>query len=42
VINKVTVVAVGQPIPPLPPSPTPNSTAAPAGEESKTLKERPQ
>jgi peptidyl-prolyl cis-trans isomerase A (cyclophilin A) len=42
VINKVTIVAVGQPIPPLPPSPTPNSTTAPTGEESKTLKERPQ
>jgi peptidyl-prolyl cis-trans isomerase A (cyclophilin A) len=41
VINKVTIVAVGQPTPPLPPSPTANSTTAPASQESDTLKERP-
>ena len=38
-LNKVTIVAVGQPIPPLPPKPTANPTTAPAGGE--TLKERP-
>jgi peptidyl-prolyl cis-trans isomerase A (cyclophilin A) len=41
VLNKVTVVAVGQPIPPLPPSPSANSTTSPTGEQSETLKERP-
>jgi peptidyl-prolyl cis-trans isomerase A (cyclophilin A) len=41
VINKVTVLAVGQAIPPLPPSPTANSTTAPTGEQSETLKEHP-
>jgi peptidyl-prolyl cis-trans isomerase A (cyclophilin A) len=41
VINKVTIVDVGQPMPPLPPSPTPNASSPPAGEQSETLKERP-
>ena len=42
VINKVTVLAVGQPIPPLPPSPAASPTTPPVGEQSETLKERPQ
>jgi peptidyl-prolyl cis-trans isomerase A (cyclophilin A) len=33
VINKVTIVAVGQPIPALPPTPTANSTTTPTGKE---------
>jgi peptidyl-prolyl cis-trans isomerase A (cyclophilin A) len=41
VINKVTVVPLGQPLPPVPPTPTATSTTAPTGEESETLKERP-
>jgi peptidyl-prolyl cis-trans isomerase A (cyclophilin A) len=41
VINKVTVVPVGQPVPPSPPTPTATSKIAPTSEEGETLKERP-
>ena len=41
VINKVTIVPVGQAIPPLPPQPAANSGASPTGEQGETLKERP-
>ncbi len=41
VINKVTIVPAGQPIPPPPLGPAASSTAAPTGEQSETLKERP-
>lgn len=40
VLNKVTIVPVGQPIPP-PPGPSATSKSAPATTESESLKERP-
>ena len=41
VINKVTIVAAGQTLPPLPPIPAASPTTPPPGEQSETLKERP-
>ena len=41
VINKVTIVPVGQPVPPLPPNPTATPTTAASGDQNQALKERP-
>jgi peptidyl-prolyl cis-trans isomerase A (cyclophilin A) len=41
VTNKVTIVPVGQPIPPLPPSAAPTSPAPTTGGEDQELRERP-
>lgn len=39
-VNKVTIVPVGQPLPPPPPAPSPSGNGS-ASEDSQTLKERP-
>ncbi|MGA7155541.1 MAG: peptidylprolyl isomerase [Acidobacteriaceae bacterium] len=41
VMNKVTIVPVGQPLPPPPPEPSPKAGASPTGSDSTQLVERP-